>query len=169
MDFKEITFFSDHFSKIYNVDSAYINKLLGDYTKNSIVTKEQVFDVLRKLNNPEPVIQTYNDLFEHYDKQEINEDIFSLKHQHFTQGINNYINDVASEYHVSEHELQLSAAQYKLNSDNIPNISGILNSKNFEKFKLDHPEAKPLKFGPMLRRYWKQVLDEKIIPLKEEL
>lgn len=82
-EFKDITFFSDHFSKIYNVDSAYINKLLGDYTPNSLVTKEQVIDALHKRNKPVPVIETYNNLFDSFDKLETTEDIFAMKHRQF--------------------------------------------------------------------------------------
>lgn len=167
----EISFFSDHFSKVYNVDSAYIDKLVGDYLPNDHVAKDEIVDVLYKLNKPEPVIQKYIDLLNLYDELDPNEnpDIFALKRQQFTQGINEIIEEVSTVYHVSEHELHLSAAQYKSSNKDIPNIGSIIDSKNFEKFKAENPDTKPLKFGPMLRRYWKKMLDEKIVPLKEEL
>lgn len=126
---------------------------------------------LDKLNKPPTVKESYKVVLDDYLKQKskTSPDIFSVRRQVFTQTIDDTIQETASEYCVSEHELQLSAAQYKANSKNIPNISSILNSKDFKKYKEKNPNAKPLKFSPLFKKEWVKILEEKISPLKEEL
>jgi hypothetical protein len=62
-----------------------------------------------------------------------------------------------------------SAIQYVIGTDPIPNIGGIINSKEFDKYKAVHPEAKPLKYGPEMKRQWRKTLDEVVVPLDDEL
>ncbi len=63
----------------------------------------------------------------------------------------------------------LSAIQYVIRMDPIPNISDILNSRAFDQYKVANPDAKPLKYGPEMKRQWRMVLDQVIIPLDDEL
>ena len=70
---------------------------------------------------------------------------------------------------MEENELHLSAIQYVIGKDPIPNIGGIINSKQFDKYKAVHPDAKPLKYGPEMKRQWRKTLDEVIVPLNDEL
>ncbi len=53
--------------------------------------------------------------------------------------------------------------------DPIPNISDIINSRDFDKYKGVNPDAKPLKYGPEMKRQWRVVLDQVIVPLEDEL
>ena len=53
--------------------------------------------------------------------------------------------------------------------EKIPNIGGIIDSVDFAKYKEVHPDAKPLRYGPQMKREWRQVLDEVVIPLDHEL
>ncbi len=70
---------------------------------------------------------------------------------------------------MEESELHLSAIQYTAGSDSIPNIRGILDSKQFDKYKAVNPDAKPLKYGPEMKREWLSVLNEAIVPYGDEL
>lgn len=56
-----------------------------------------------------------------------------------------------------------------IGADPIPNIGGIINSKQFDQYKAVHPDAKPLKYGSELKRQWRKMLDEVIVPLDGEL
>ncbi|MBL2486532.1 hypothetical protein ELJ40_30475, partial [Klebsiella pneumoniae] len=82
---------------------------------------------------------------------------------------NKAIREFANTWFVEENELHLSAIQYVIGTDPIPNIRGIINSKQFDKYKAVHPDAKPLKYGPEMKRQWRQTLDEFIVPLHNEL
>lgn len=50
-------------------------------------------------------------------------------------------------------------------SETNPNIKGILDSKQFDKYKA----ANPLKYGPEMKRQWIHVLNEVIVPYGDEL
>lgn len=63
----------------------------------------------------------------------------------------------------------MSAVQYQIGAEPIPNIGGIINSKDFSKYKALHPEAMPFKYGPAMKREWRNLLDEIIKPLDQEL
>ena len=56
-----------------------------------------------------------------------------------------------------------------IGTEPIPNIGGIINSKQFDKYKAINPDAKPLKYGPEMKRQWRKTLDEVIVPLNDEL
>ena len=70
---------------------------------------------------------------------------------------------------MKEDELHLSAVQYVIGTDPIPNIGRIINSNQFDKYKAVNPDAIPLKYGPEMKRQWRRVLDEIIVPLRDEL
>jgi len=95
--------------------------------------------------------------------------IFSLLKDFFTQAQNKAISAFANTWFVQEDQLHLSAIQYVIGNDPIPNISDIINSRNFDKYKEVNPDAKPLKYGPEMKRQWRIVLDEVIVPLRGEL
>ncbi|GEK35697.1 hypothetical protein [Kurthia sibirica] len=42
-------------------------------------------------------------------------------------------------------------------------------NKPIAEYKTVHPEAKPLKYGPEMKRQWRITLDEQVIPLDDEL
>lgn len=70
---------------------------------------------------------------------------------------------------MDENELHLSSIQYMIGTDPIPNIGNIIDSKQFDQYKAIHPDAKPLKYGPEMKRAWRRLLDEVIVPLDDEL
>lgn len=82
---------------------------------------------------------------------------------------NQVIDDFANTWFVEVDRLHLSAVQYVIGMDPIPYIGRIINSKQFDQYKAVNPATKPLKYGSELKRQWRKVLDEVIVPLRDEL
>lgn len=53
--------------------------------------------------------------------------------------------------------------------DPIPNMGAVIESKNYEGYKSIHPEIKPFKYPQSMKRAWREVLDDAVIPLEDEL
>ena len=170
-DFSGITFYSDASVKLYDIDSAYIDQLLGTYAANSSDVREELEKALQKLNKTEQVKEVYRSILTAIDQHQVpeNEDIFSLKRLFFTQERNQLIQTFDSEWFVSEEELQSSAMQYMIGIDPIPNMGAVIESKNYEGYKLIHPEMKPFKYPQAMKRAWRELLDDAVIPLEDEL
>ena len=119
----------------------------------------------------ECVKEVYHAILNAMDAEELdeNEDIFMVKRHYFTQARDKTIKEFAKEWFVSENELHSSAIQYMIGTDPIPNIGGIIDSKDYEGYKTVHPEAKPFKYAQIMKRDWRKVLDEIIVPLDDEL
>lgn len=170
-DFSTIEFYSDNSIKLYDIDSSYIDQLLGTYAANSPDVREEIEKALKKLNKTECVKDVYRQILNAFDEDQIepNEDIFVVKRHYFTQAIDQIVGQFAEEWFVSGDELQSSRVQYIIGEDQIPNKKGIIESKNFEGYKLLHPDAKPFKYPQEMKRAWRGVLDEELIPLEDEL
>ncbi|MBD7971341.1 type I restriction endonuclease subunit R [Paenibacillus gallinarum] len=170
-DFSEIEFYGENSIKIYDIDSAYIDQLLGTYSANNRSIRDEIEKALQKLKKSEMVKDVYRAILNAIDAKEIEaeEDIFVVKRRFFTDERNRVIKEFANTWFVKEDELHLSTIQYGIGADPIPNIGGIINSKQFDKYKALHPDAKPLKYGPEMKRQWRKTLDEIIVPLDDEL
>ena len=169
-DYSEIEFYSENSIKLYDVNSTYIDKLLGTYSANNQDIRSEIEKALKKLNKSEIVKSVYRDILNSIDTKEIKEeDILVVKRRYFKEAYNQAISDFANSWFVGENELYASAVQYQIGTDPIPNIGGIINSKQFDKYKAVHPEAKPLKYGPQMKREWRKRLDEVLVPLDNEL
>ena len=170
-DFSGIEFYGENAIKIYDIDSTYIDRLLETYSANNQGIRDEIEKALQKLKKSDIVKEVYNTILNGIDTEEIDikEDIFAVKRRFFTQAYNKAIEDFANTWFVEENELHSSAVQYEIGTEPIPNIGGIINSKQFDKYKAVHPDAKPLKYGPEMKRQWRKLLDEVIVPLKDEL
>lgn len=170
-DFSDIEFYGENTIKIYDIDSAYIDQLLGTYSANNQNIRDEIEKALQKLKKSEIVKDVYRAILNAIDTKEIDpkEDIFVVKRRFFTESYNKAIEEFANTWFVEKDELHLSAIQYVIGTDPIPNIGGIINSKQFDKYKAIHPDVKPLKYGPEMKRQWRKTLDEIIIPLDDEL
>ncbi|HFM6347291.1 TPA: type I restriction endonuclease subunit R, partial [Enterococcus faecium] len=98
-----------------------------------------------------------------------NEDIFVIKRRYFTQVSDDLIHVFSNEWFVSEKKLHASNLQYMPGEDPIPNMKAIINSKDYEGYKAKHPEAKPFKYPQEMKRAWRKMLDDELIPLENEL
>lgn len=59
---------------------------------------------------------------------------------------------------MEENQLHLSVVQYIIGTEPIPDIGGVINSKQFDQYKAVNPDAKPLKYGLKLKRRWMRLL-----------
>ncbi len=170
-DISGIEFFGDQASAIYDIDSAYIDQLLGNYSANNEDIREEFEKALQKMKKSEVVKEIYRDILSAIDQKEVdvNEDIFIVKRKFFTSARNHAITEFANTWFVDEGELHTSAMQYIIGADPIPNIGGIINSKRFDQYKIINPDAKSLKYGPEMKRQWRITLDEYVVPLDDEL
>jgi type I restriction enzyme R subunit len=170
-DFSDIEFYGENAIKIYDIDSTYIDRLLETYSANNQNIRDEIEKALQKMNKSEIVKDVYRSILNAIDTKEIDsdEDILVVKRRFFTESYNKAIEGFANTWFVEESELHLSAIQYEIGKEPIPNIGGIINSKQFDKYKVVHPDAKPLKYGPEMKRQWRLTLDEIIIPLDDEL
>ncbi len=170
-DFSGIEFYGENMIKIYDIDSTYIDQLLGTYSANNQNIRDEIEKALQKLKKSEIVKDVYRAILNGIDTKEIDEeeDILVVKRLFFTKARNKAVKEFASTWFVEEDELYTSAIQYAIGTDPIPNIGGIINSKKFDQYKAIHPDAKPLKYGPEMKRQWRKTLDEVIVPLDDEL
>ncbi|TDM02195.1 type I restriction endonuclease subunit R, EcoR124 family [Macrococcus carouselicus] len=167
----EIEFFSDDNNKMYNIDSSYIDQLLGNYQADNLTIRDEIEKALQKLNKPAHVRMVYQNILDEIDreKNEMKEDIFSLKRNFFSREKNQIIAEFAEEYKVELYELHSSAIQYTAGADEIPNMKNVMNKIDFESYKKEHPEVNPFKYRQMMKSRWKEVLNTEIIPLEDEL
>ncbi|MCM3758722.1 HsdR family type I site-specific deoxyribonuclease [Sporosarcina aquimarina] len=170
-DFSDIEFYGENAIKIYDIDATYIDRLLGTYSANNQDIREEIEKALQKLNKPTVVKNVYDAILNDIDagKVDADEDILTVKRRYFTHAYDNTIEKLSKTWFVEESELHLSAIQYAAGSDSIPNIRGILDSKQFDKYKAVNPDAKPLKYGPEMKREWLSVLNDAIVPYGDEL
>lgn len=170
-NFSEIEFYGDNVIKIYDIDSTYIDRLLESYLANNQNIRDEIEKALQKLKKSEIVKDVYRAILNAIDTKEIDaeEDILVVKRRFFKNARNTAIQEFAQTWFVEENELYLSAIQYVIGMNPIPNIGGIIDSKQFDKYKAIHPDAKPLKYAPEMKRQWKNTLDEIIVPLDDEL
>ncbi|KYD00434.1 type I restriction endonuclease subunit R [Bacillus atrophaeus] len=170
-DFSDIEFYGENAVKIYDIDSTYIDRLLETYSANNQNIRDEIESALQKLEKSDIVKDVYREMLNAIDTKKVDEeeDILVVKRRFFTKERSQAVREFANTWFVAEDELYLSAVQYVIGADPIPNIGGIINSKQFDKYKAIHPDAKPLKYGPELKRQWRRTLDEVIVPLDGEL
>ncbi|UUV98899.1 type I restriction endonuclease subunit R [Vagococcus luciliae] len=167
----DVEFFSDYGSKLYDIDTAYINKLLGTYAPHRTDIREEFEEALSKMNKSDVVKEIYYQMLNDVDSGKISpdEDLFSVKREYFTKERNHLIEEFSNEWCVSSNELKTSAMQYEIGMKEIPNIKKVNKSRDLDTYRLKYPEVKPLKYNGMLKNAWLELLDTRVIPLTEEL
>lgn len=171
IDLKGIKFYADYGVKKYDIDSAYINKLLESYAPNNKDIRDEIEKALKKLNKSEAVKEIYRVILNDIDNGVIDteESTHAVKERYFTKAYDGYIHQFANEWCVAEAELQTSAIQYGTGNEEIPNIKGISDSRRFDEYKTDHPDARPFQYIPKMREAWGTLLESTIIDLNDEL
>ncbi len=170
-DLSEIEFFSGNSAKLYDIDATYIDQLLGTYYANSPDVRDEIETAMMKLNKAEIVRKVYRDILDAIDSDDVDEnaDIFSIKRLYFTKAKNTIIHKFAEEWAVDSDPLYSSAVQYTPGAEVTPNIGNIIDGSNFEVYKQLNPDAKRFKYPQDIKRAWRIVLDEAVIPLENEL
>lgn len=148
-----------------------IDSLLYDYKKGSKITRDEFLNVLQQQNKSEIVSGIYCDIFNEIDKELINSiaDVRDFKHLYFAKARDKIINDFSKEWFVSKDELNLSAIQYVEWVNEIPNISRIIDSKDYDKYKAKHSEINPFKYSQLIKNSWQKELDEKVVWVNNEI
>lgn len=148
-----------------------IDDLLYAYANGNKEASLEIFSILEEQNKNEIVIIVYEELLSKLLKININseEDILKLKNNSFLQARDKIITDFAKEWFVEENELELSAIQYIHNGEDIPNIGSIIDSRDYNKYKIKDSAANKFKYPQIIKQSWKKVLNEKLIYLNAEL
>lgn len=167
----EIEFYSDNPIKLYDIDSTYIDQLLNTYSAHNKNVRDDIEKAMQKLNKSEVVREVYRAILNDIDSKRVDpdEDIFTLKRRYFKTARDHAIEKFADNWFVSTDGLHSSAVQYVVGMVTIPNIGSIIDSLNFDEYKLLHPNTKKFQYGPEMKREWRKVLDEVVVPLDNEL
>lgn len=171
IDLSDIEFYGNDTLKLYDIDAAYIDQLLGNYLANDSGLREEIEKALQKLNKSEEVRNVYRAILNAVDTGVINkeDDIFVVKRKFFSDAVTAEIDAFADEWFIKASELFYSKVQYKLGQSLIPNMGAIIGSKNYDGYKALHSDAKPFKYAQDIKRAWREVLDKKLMPLEDEL
>lgn len=171
LDLSEIEFYGNHQAKTYDIDTTYINQLLTTYSANNKNIRDEIEQALQKLNKEEAVREVYRSILHGIDTGEVNEktDRFTVKRDYFTKAKDHAIKQFSFTWCVSEDELYTSAVQYNVGDEKIAHIGRIIDSKDFDQYKMNNPEAIPFKYAQQIKKEWRKVLDDIIFPLEEEL
>ncbi|WP_124057600.1 type I restriction endonuclease subunit R [Vaginisenegalia massiliensis] len=167
----EIEFFSGSSVKLYDIDSAFIDQLLGDYSANNTSARKEIEDALQKLNKVEIVKSVYRRILNSYDEGEISEDesVFSVKRRFFYVKKEEFINDFAKQWFASVKELHTSALQYISGMDDLPNLDRILDSLDFKSYQQQKQGANPFVYQQEAKKAWRTLLEDSLVPLENEL
>lgn len=171
VDLSDIEFYGNDTLKLYDIDAAYIDQLLGNYLANDSGLRNEIEKALQKLNKSEEVRNVYRAILNAVDTGLIDkeDDIFVVKRKFFTDAVTTEIDAFANAWFIKASELFSSKVQYKLGQSLIPNMGAIIGSKNYDGYKALHSDAKPFKYAQDIKRAWREVLDKILMPLEDEL
>jgi hypothetical protein len=147
-----------------------IDNLLFDYAKGNTPI-EKLLEALKQENKVEIVMAIYGEILKKIKSIEFDsrESVIDMKHEYFTSARDKIIKDFSEKWNLSKDELYLSAIQYQADDTGIPNISGIINSRDYESYKAKHSDANPIKYPQVMKQDWQRELDTKIVWLNDEL
>lgn len=123
-DFSDIEFYGENAVKIYDIDSTYIDRLLETYSANNQNIRDEIESALQKLEKSDIVKDVYREMLNAIDTKKVDEeeDILVVKRRFFTKERSQAVREFANTWFVAEDELYLSAVQYVIGADPIPNI-----------------------------------------------
>ncbi|GAF08796.1 type I restriction endonuclease subunit R, EcoR124 family [Paenibacillus pini] len=150
------------------IDSFYINQLLNRYQKSS--DKTDKYDlrekIMKEINTKPAFVQAiYNAILDVIDNNRPTKDWTA----YFADEIDYILQNTAEILKVPVANLQTSFNEYRPNSGVVPFINVIseasgLSKEDFEAMFNEKYRKRLL----VIEQYWKTVLDEKLIPLKDE-
>jgi len=151
------------------IDSFYINQLLGEYQKSS--NKEDKEALRRKIMQeidakPATVQAIYRVILDSIDRQ----GMAGEWQKFFVDEIDITIRKAANALKVPETNLRTSFNEYSPGKESVPYINVILETSELDKdtFEAQFNE-KFRKRSLVIEAYWKRVLDEELLPLREEI
>ena len=160
----EIEFSSDQRATLEEkIDSYYISQLLKDI---EVEDNRRKFNEIIK-NKPFIVKATYAEALSGLDNKQ---EILNNVDRHFKRAIEEIIKKVASVLEVPEEDLRISLNEYNRDKGEIPYINVIISKSTLSKDDFERIFNK--KFRERRRtieEYWKKEIDDKLLPLKDEL
>lgn len=167
----DIDFYDENPVNNYNIDSAFIDRLLGIYAANNTDTRNQIEEALKKLNKSERVRNVYRRMLNDVDSGKISpdDDIFAIKRRYFDGAADLAIDVFSKEWCIPNSELHSSVIQYYANAKEVPGLSDLNQSMNTEQYKQEHPGVSLFRARVEMKNKWKALLDEVILPYREEL
>lgn len=151
-----------------NVEISKVNNVIMDYSSQKI-NKETVLDFLRQTGRKEFIVDIYKKVLNDISEPINNETLILLKQKYFVEEKTAIINNFSKKWFVSEKELKFSSMQYEEGMEYIPNIKGIIESRDFDDYKKMNPESKKFKYPQEMKRNWKVLLENELIFLEKEL
>jgi len=99
--------------KSYDIDSTYIDQLLGTYSANNRDIRDEIEKALQKMKKSENVKEVYRAILNAIDRKEIDaeEDILVVKRRFFTHVRDGVLHGFANTWFVSLDELHSSAGR----------------------------------------------------------
>jgi len=145
------------------IDSYYIAQLLKDMRNDD---SKQKFDEIIK-NKPPIVRAIYEEALNSVaDEEKIIESVDS----HFKRTIDEIIMETASILKVPKEDLYISFNEYRQNQAEVPYINIIIDKSILTKEEFENQFNKKFRERRrIVEAYWKNVIEEKLLPLKEEL
>ena len=161
----EIEFSSDQNATLTEkIDSYYISQLLKDIRNES---SRQKFDEIIK-DKPSIVKAAYKEALGDLDDAE---EIVDSIDKHFKRTIDEIILETDATLEVPEENLQISFNEYSKDKGEVPYLNVILEKTTLTKdsFERAFPGEKFRRKIVVIGDYWKKTIDDKLLPLKEEL
>lgn len=148
-----------------------IRNIIKNYAQGNFIALQELTEILEQQNKAEIVMEVYKDFVNKakVEKSKSVEEILDLKWNLFSEARNKVIEDFSEKWFVSKEELNLSAIQYDIGNQNIPNISKVIESIDHESYRKKNPELNPIKYTQTMKQEWRKELDEKVGWLNEEL
>lgn len=151
------------------IDSYYINRLLGDYQRSTDKTdKDDLREkIMKEINiKPEVVRAIYDNILTDIDNNKL-EDDWAI---YFENEIDRVIQEAAELLKVPVADLQTSFNEYRFEVGAVPFIIEISKASQLDKGTFEATfNEKYRKRLLVFEQYWKMILDEKLVPLKDEL
>ena len=151
------------------IDSFYINQLLGEYRKSTEdATKEILREKIMKEINMKPVIvqEIYNIILDDIDQNRLKKNWG----EYFKNEIDRTIQESAQMLKVPVPNLQASFNEYRSSNGIIPFINVISEASQLNKDEFEAVfNEKYRKRLLVIEHYWKKILDEKLLLLKNEI
>ncbi|WP_462400125.1 type I restriction endonuclease subunit R [Lacticaseibacillus pantheris] len=167
----DISFYDNNVVNDYNIDSAFIDRLLGTYSANNEDTRNQIEEAMKKMNKSETVRSVYRQILNDIDSGVISsdDDIFVIKRHYFDNAADQEIDNFSREWCIPNSELHSSVIQYYADANSVPGLSDLNRSMDVKQYQLNHPGTKLFKARAQMKSAWQKLLDNVIVPYREEL
>jgi len=151
------------------IDSFYINQLLSDYQECSVQTEKDKLreKIMKEINaKPAAVQAIYNLILNDIDQNKLTKDWV----EYFEDEIDRIIQKTANALKVSAASLQASFNEYRPSSGSVPFVNVISEASRLDKEAFEAMfKEKYRKRLLVIEQYWKAVIENELIPLKEEI